>query len=266
MEENYEEKLNAFVEAVCSEKPDIIALQEVNQTCKAVVVPESELVGFIPCDECVVIRRDNHAYNVVKKLRERGVSYYWTWLGMKLGYDKYDEGMALMSLRPIVKNDVLLISGIDDYHNWKTRKIIGICTKEHPDEWFYSVHYGWWDDIEEPFQAQWERTDTHMKQHDTVWLLGDFNSPAEVRGEGYDRIVGCGWQDSYLCAEQRDAGITVDKVIDGWKEKVKDTAGMRIDQIWCNKKPLVKSSAVIFNGTNYQVVSDHYGIIIAYER
>lgn len=262
VEVNYEEKLNEFVDAIFHEKPDIIALQEVNQTCTEEVVSKSNLTGFCPCEANTIIRRDNHVYNAVRKLREKGISYYWTWIGMKLGYNKYDEGIALMSLSPITQTDVVLISKINDYHNWKTRKIIGICTEKHPDEWFYSVHLGWWNDEEEPFQGQWERTNIHMQKQETVWLMGDFNNPAEIKNEGYDMIAAANWYDSYLFAKEKDNGITVDKVIDGWKEKLKSTDGMRIDFIWCNKKPTVNNSQVIFNGTNRKVISDHSGVMV----
>lgn len=266
VEENYNDKLDLFVEAISCEQPDIIALQEVNQTCCKVEISEKELDGYCPCDTTIVIREDNHVYNIVKKLRKRGINYYWTWLGMKVGYGKYDEGMALMSLSPIVETDMLLVSKTNDYQNWKTRKIIGIRIKALPNEWFYTVHYGWWDDEEEPFSNQWKITDSYMKKYNTVWLLGDFNSPAEIRGEGYDMIVASKWYDSYALAERKNGAITVGKVIDGWKEKLGNTNGMRIDQIWCNKKPVIKNSEVIFDGKNYGEVSDHYGIVVEYER
>lgn len=266
VENDYEQKLSDFVLAVFREKPQIIALQEVNQTCCEAQVSEEELTGYCPCDENAVIRRDNHVFNAVKILRENGVKYYWTWLPMKKGYDRYDEGIALMSLSPIEETKVALVSGVDDYNNWKTRKILGIRTENYPDEWFYSVHYGWWDDKEEPFLKQWEKTMSFMKDLGCVWLMGDFNSPAQVREEGYDLIEGSGWYDSFSLAKNKDSGITVKKVIDGWEEKLSAADGMRIDQIWCSKKMTVKSSRVIFNGENYPVVSDHCGVIIDFER
>lgn len=266
MEENYIQKLSDFIIAISMEKPQVIALQEVNQTCCEAVVPKEELLGYCPCEEGIVIRRDNHVFHVAQGLWKMGREYYWTWLPLKKGYDKYDEGIALMSTSPIVETDIVLTSGVNDYSNWKTRKLLGIRTESSPKEWFYSAHYGWWNDAEEPFQGQWDRTLAHMKDKETVWLMGDFNSPAEVRGEGYDRIAETGWYDSYELAESKDSGITVGKVIDGWKEKLTTTQGMRIDQIWCNKKQPIASSKVIFNGKYYSVVSDHYGIVMEYER
>lgn len=262
VEENYNKKLMDFVTAVAGEMPQVIALQEVNQTCCEAVVPKEKLTGFCPCNQNTIVRADNHIYNAVKLLRERGIKYYWTWLPLKKGYDKYDEGIALMSLSPIIKTDVINISNIDDYNNWKTRKILGICTEEFPEEWFFSVHFGWWDDKDEPFKEQWERVDSYMKKYDTVWLMGDFNSPSEVRDEGYDMVESSKWYDTYFLAFEKDNGITVGHVIDGWKDKIVYTGGMRMDHIWCNKKVRVQSSDVVFNGINYPMVSDHYGVMV----
>ena len=262
VEENYEQKLRDFAEAVSKERPDIIALQEVNQTASEDAVPECDLNGYFPADKNAVIRRDNHVYRLVRILAEKGIYYSWTWLPLKLGYDKYDEGIAVMRMSPIADVKAPLVSGINDYYNWKTRKLLGVCTKDAPDEWFYSVHFGWWNDPDEPFQNQWARTSQHMLCHSKVWLMGDFNSPAEVRDEGYDMIVRDCWHDSYMLAEHKDSGITVGHVIDGWRDKIHSGTGMRIDHIWCSEKTDVKSSEVLFNRINYPVVSDHYGVMI----
>ena len=265
VEDNYSTKLDAFVSAIAEQRPDIIALQEVNQTIAETQVDViSE--GYVPCVENIVIRKDNHVYKAAELLEGAGVKYYWTWLPLKKGYNKYDEGIALMSRSRIIETDVVRISETDDYNNWKTRKIIGIRTEAAPDEWFFSVHYGWWDDLDEPFQNQWQKTAEYMKKYSRVWLMGDFNSPAEVRNEGYDMINSGGWYDSYTLARTRDNGITVGKVIDGWRDKVSGTDGMRIDQIWCSQKAEIASSEVIFNGANKPVVSDHYGVVAEYER
>ena len=265
VEDNYSTKLDAFVSAIAEQRPDIIALQEVNQTIAETQVDViSE--GYVPCVENIVIRKDNHVYKAAELLEGAWVKYYWTWLPLKKGYNKYDEGIALMSRSRIIETDVVRISETDDYNNWKTRKIIGIRTEAAPDEWFFSVHYGWWDDLDEPFQNQWQKTVEYMKKYSRVWLMGDFNSPAEVRNEGYDMINSSGWYDSYTLARIRDNGITVGKVIDGWRDKVSGTDGMRIDQIWCSQKAEIASSEVIFNGANKPVVSDHYGVVAEYER
>lgn len=266
MEENYQHKLKDFVLAITTQKPQIIALQEVNQTTYKVEIPQKMFNGYYPCSENITIREDNHIFNTVKLLREKGIYYYWTWLPIKCGYNKYDEGIGLMSISPIVETKTIIVSTIDDYNNWKTRKILGIRTESAPNEWFFSVHYGWWNDKEEPFQEQWKRTLSSLPKAEKLWLMGDFNNSAQVRNEGYDLIESYGWRDSYNIAKVRDNGITVGQVIDGWRGKTTSTDGMRIDFIWCNKNTNISSSEVIFNGKNFPVVSDHYGVMIDYEK
>ena len=130
IENNYKTKLKIFTDAILQEKPDIIALQEVNQTINCTPVPENELTGFYPCQSSVRITKDNHAYHIIKILNEKNINYYWTWLPLKNGYGKFDEGLAVLSLKPILKTDTFLISNNDDYENWKTRKVLGILTDD----------------------------------------------------------------------------------------------------------------------------------------
>lgn len=266
IEENYERKLEYFVDAVEKHKPDIIALQEVNQSVGASEAEQKNLTGYYSCQTKVPVREDNYAYTVCKKLKEKGVLYYWTWLPMKIGYGKYDEGLAVLSRKRIVKTDECLISRTDDYSNWKTRRILGVLTDDIHRGWFYSLHMSWWNDDDEPFIYQWDKIQKFLSDKGQVWLMGDFNNPAEIRGEGYDKISGSGWYDTYTLAQNKDNGITVDRVIDGWKDKIAAIDGMRIDMIWTNKKEKTESSYVIFNGSNEPVVSDHFGVIISVAR
>ena len=68
-----------------------------------------------------------------------------------------------------------------------------------------------------------------------------------------------GWQDAYVLAETKDEGITVGGNIDGWREgKVE---AMRIDFVFSREMPAPRSSRVIFNGTFYPVISDHFGVL-----
>ena len=133
------------------------------------------------------------------------------------------------------------------------------------NQWFYSVHMGWWADEEEPFVRHWDEAAARLKKHRdegrTVWVMGDFNSPCRREGEGYDYIKQSGWHDTYELAETKDSGITVGKAIDGWRESKDEGSGMRIDYIWCSRNIKVCKSEVICNDVNYPVVSDHYGVM-----
>lgn len=270
-EENYLVKRKQFVGHIANLQPDIIAMQEVNQTAAAPSADDYMQVGrVLSGKEEQPVKTDNHAAVVASELRGLLRSYYWTWLPMKLGYGKYDEGMGFFSKKKIAETDVVLLSKDDEYTNWRTRYALGIRL-EGSSDWYYSVHFGWWNDKVEPFEGQWERLEKAVaakREMGKVFLLGDFNSPAEVRLEGYDLIAKSGWHDTYLMAEQKDDGVTVRGVIDGWRDKLSESEmrhGMRIDHIWCSEKIKVKESRCCFNGDKEPVVSDHFGLCIDLE-
>lgn len=277
IEPDQERKTEEFARLIAGEKPEIFALQEVNQLAGEEILPDQSLKGFVRCpDFSGAVRRGNYAAVLADILNQMGVSYTWTWIGVKLGYDRYDEGLALFSLSPVVETDTFFISRTQDYHNWKTRKILGIRTAAYKNSWFYTVHMGWWDDKEEPFQAQMNRLGERLKKEGKtdkqVWLLGDFNSPADRMNQGYGYVCENGWLDSYCLAKEKDNGITVGGRIDGWKdrlEKVDSTQslqGMRLDYLFSSRAVPVASSRVICNGINGPVVSDHWGVMIEMEE
>ncbi len=241
-------------------------MQEVNQTADAEEISAVFLKGQYPVPGYVKIRKDNHAATVAKRLNDVGIECYWAWLPIKLGYDKYDEGVALMSLgRPITAMDRFPISHSTDYNNWRTRAVLGIQVQGMQD-WFYSVHMGWWGEKDENFQDQWKKLQcciASKRMCNPIWLLGDFNAPDMVRGESYDLVTHWDWIDTYQTASHKDCGITVPGVIDGWRDKLpKDAAGMRLDYIWCSEKKEIQSSRVVFNGLKEPIVSDHFGVMV----
>ncbi|MBQ2948831.1 MAG: endonuclease/exonuclease/phosphatase family protein [Clostridia bacterium] len=267
-EDNYAEKLEWFVGRMLDEQPDVIALQEVNQTITAPEAPMHMHKGLAAVPHGIALREDNHAAAVAMRLRLAGMPCSWAWLPAKIGYGKYDEGLAILCPhRAIRRAQAYAISRTDDYANWRTRRMLGVQL-EGMDDWFCTVHMGWWNDEEEPFRDQWRAVSAALedkRKHAPVWLMGDFNAPAEVRGESYDCIADSGWKDTYLTAERKDGGMTVSGVIDGWRDRTggqEQPGGMRIDQIWCSHDAQIRSSQVIFNGGNGPVVSDHYGVII----
>ena len=262
-EPDYERKLHLFAEVIKKEQPDVFALQEVNQTRKARETTADGQEGYVPCRGFEgPVREDNHALGLAKLLFQSGCPYEWTWVPAKVGYDIYEEGLALFSRRPIEDTEQFFISKSQSFDYWKTRKILGILVK---GQWFYSVHMGWWADDEEPFAHHWDAAAAQVKKHkdtkETVWVMGDFNSPCDRPGEGYDYIKQSGWLDTYELAEEKDDGITVGKVIDGWRDEKGRSTGMRIDYIWCSKKVRIERSEVICNDKKYPVVSDHYGVM-----
>lgn len=258
LEQDSDKKLLHFAKAVAQQLPDVVALQEVSQTVTSQPADKNALAEFVSSDSKTIIKEDNFVLRVIKLLADEGIKYHWSWLPIKLGYGKLDEGIAVMTRNPIQNVSPVLVSRADDFENWKTRKILGVTTEG--EEWFYSVHYGWWNDKAEPFFDQWEKTLHEVSKRKKTWLMGDFNNPAQVKFEGYDLVTKSGFHDSFLMAKNHDSGITVRKHIDGWENE--ELKRLRIDQIWCSEKVAVKSSRVIFSGHFYPVVSDHCGVIV----
>ena len=266
-EENATEKMELFAGILEKEQPEVMAFQEVNQTMAEPFINEKEVCGYQPVKGFEgKMRLDNYGASLAEALRKKGLSYYWTWIPVKVGYDKYDEGLAIFSKSPILSSCVFNLSASDDYYNWKTRKTLGIHTEKG---WFFTVHMGWWKDEEEPFKAQWEtflkNTKSLMEKKETsLWVMGDFNSPASVRGEGYDLVRVSGFKDTWDLAEKKDAGFTAPPKIDGWKEAEGKSPeqGMRIDYIWHWGDINIEESRVLCNGKREPAVSDHYAVMI----
>lgn len=267
-EEAFNKALTELSGFIVNEQIDIIALQECGQTCEADIA-EGTLPGSffaIPKEKAVLnqrdnlIRKDNFACLLAEKLQEQNAHYYWCFAGAKIGYDRFDEGLAVFSRHPVKEADAFYYSNQTDYHNWKSRRCIGLKVDlGDRDAWFYSVHMGWWKDEEEPFSDQMDRLDKSVRKHkENVFLLGDFNSQADLRGEGYDYVKNLGWQDAYELAAQKDSGVTVPGTIDGWSDVA---SGMRIDYCFLRERERILSSRVVFGGDLEPVISDHFGVL-----
>lgn len=261
-ESDMDRKRAIFVDFVLREQPDVIALQEVNQNMNAPVY-EGDAFGLRYAPKGAILRADNHALACARELAKNGLAYEWAWLPMKVGYSRYDEGLAIFSRKPVLEADNILASQIDDYTDFRTRRLLGI---RNADGWFYSIHLSWWNDPNEPFLPQWNRLmkaleTKHVNDDVLTVLMGDFNSDAFIHGESADEIRRCGWIDSYAIAQRKDGGMSVGGVIDGWEDQP-ENGPKRIDQIWLNKDEDVQDSRVVFNGINEEIVSDHYGVLV----
>ncbi|MEW4305518.1 endonuclease/exonuclease/phosphatase family protein [Rossellomorea marisflavi] len=242
LEDNQWEKLGILADTIAEKEYDVIALQEVNQ-----LISEEE----------AFIKKDNFALILLQELKKRGVTgYSFIWDYAHVGYDRFEEGAAILTRHPILEEHRFHVSSDEDLANWKTRKIIGITIPVHDEKvTFYSCHLGWWQDEEEPFMSQVDRL--FEKAAGPFFLMGDFNNDANTRGEGYDYLIKKGLWDTFHLTQKRDEGTTILGDIAGWDGNER---GLRIDLILSSRKTNVHSSAVIFNGTNRPIISDHYGV------
>lgn len=253
-EKSYKKKLKILVNAIKKYEPDVIAMQEIMQPKDSKKASKSQRMlslGKIP------VREENHALTVLNKLKNEQLDYNCVWLGIKQAYETLEEGVCIFTKWEIDEIKSILLSPFDVYENWKTRKAIGVRIN---DKWFYSVHLGWWDDNESPSKYEIETLASKTNRENT-WLLGDFNSDAGERNRGYDLLLK-NWNDTFWLAKEKDTGITVKGKIDGWENDF----DKRIDLILTNENVKIKSSRVIFNGDNEDIISDHFGVLVETEE
>lgn len=253
VETNAEWKRKETAAFIVKNMPDVIALQEVNQSMNAPKVDN----GHFPN---TFIREDNYAYQLVKDLEALGQHYRYVYLPIKIGYGCYDEGLAILSRHPILQMEHIPLSGIRDYANWKKRDALGVeICYQNETFWFYSVHMGWWDDEVEAFLPQWKKLSKYLLQKkEKIYLAGDFNAPSHIDDQSYAAIMKDGFFDTYQIAVHKVGHDTTLENIDGWKQ----ATGMRIDYIFMNQISSILSSQVVLNGKNGPLVSDHYGILM----
>jgi maltose 6'-phosphate phosphatase len=245
-EDNQLDKIKTLAKAIKENSYDVIALQEVSQS-----IEEETIEG--------ALKKDNYVLVLLNELKALGVCEYdYVWDFAHIGFEVYEEGLAIVTKHKIEKEHSFFISQSDDTNSWKTRKIVGATISYYGNSIsFYSCHLGWWNDEEESYLHQVDSLYSFVQKYERYFLMGDFNNDASVKDEGYDYILGKGLFDTYQLAEEKDKGTTVEGKIAGWDQNKRD---LRIDYIFTNALVEVKKSNVIFNGVNKPVISDHFGV------
>ena len=246
-EANSEDKIAYLASVIVEKDYDLIALQEVNQMTDAAYIEGSHL------------RSNNYMVVLLDEIKKQGgCEYYSYWQISKILDGYYEEGSCILSKTSILEEATFTVSSATENSSRKKRNIMRITTEYKGEKVdVYTCHFGWWHDEIEPFKPQWERLRPHIRKNRLSLLLGDFNNNANIRNEGYDYLLNEGLWDTYTLAKEKDNGATVQGEISGWQGNELD---LRIDLVMANRKLEVKSSKVIFNGDNKEVVSDHYGV------
>ncbi|MDG2959678.1 endonuclease/exonuclease/phosphatase family protein [Bisgaard Taxon 10/6] len=246
LEDNQAEKIDILAQTIVEKGYDVIALQEVNQLMSAPAISAT-------------LKQDNYGMILLRQInRQIEQKYSLFWSNSHIGYDKYDEGIAFLTRLPVYDVDPFYCSQHQGLDSILSRKIIGL-TVEYQDQLVecYSCHINL-PDCKGENQLDNIRTIVERSQSENLKILmGDFNTDAITNPDAYGKIKALGLLDSYELAEQKDAGITVEKAIDGWRGHSEEK---RLDYIFLNQTKRVLSSQVIFNGKNKPVISDHFGL------
>lgn len=246
IEENQLEKIDVLARTIAEKQYDVIALQEVNQIM-------SEKIVYAD------IKEDNYGWVLLNKIAEyTDTEYYYHWSNSHIGYGKYDEGIGILTKHKLVNTDDFYCTYSQSVRSISSRKIISAEINYNGENVeFYSCHMNLPNCETEKMSDNLKTILNRNPKKILKILMGDFNTDAINNKIDYDIILSEGLYDTYNMAEKKDDGITVNKNIDGWKDSKNE---MRIDYVFANKEIKVKESKVIFNGENYPVVSDHYGI------
>lgn len=138
--ELYHQKMKALAAFMKEKEIDAAAIQECSEEEDRPVVSGPLPMHWVPAGPDSRVREDNCALVLAEELQGLQQEYWWTWTGAKLGYGKYNEGLAIFSRRPVTGADSFYISGVRDFSNWKTRKALAACTADGSA--FLSVHMG----------------------------------------------------------------------------------------------------------------------------
>lgn len=268
MEENPKVKLKQIADFIATEEFEIIALQEINQTIEAEEVSDEKFIKASGESHPVAIKEDNFALLLVQLLKEHGQDYYWSWTANHVGYDKYDEGVAILSKAPF-SSESILVSDSSDYYSHLTRRVLkGTITRDEQEWVVFSCHYSWWlGPTGEPlFKNEWDETLRHIDvdSNQVHLLMGDFNNEAAMKEEGYAYMQETAPQllDAYVKAEEKIGSATVLSDIDGWEGH---TDEKRIDYIFTDYSGDIQSCRVVFDGKKEPVVSDHFGVAVEFK-
>ncbi|MBF0286325.1 MAG: endonuclease/exonuclease/phosphatase family protein [SAR324 cluster bacterium] len=186
-----------------------------------------------------------------------------------LGFDRYREGVAILSKFPFLAKDSKYISDSDDIYSIHSRKVV-MGQVEVPGMGVinvFSVHASWWED---GFQNQFENLrawakSKHSSEVVASFLCGDFNIKAGSEGYAWVRQTQ-EYGDQYLKATSPDtfARVFSGQVLD-WKSDLEHDG--RIDYIFMENNSLlnVMSGRELFTEQDYGRVSDHIGYLMSFE-
>lgn len=248
-EENQDRKLSLIARAIDELAVDIVCLQEV-----------AELWND---------GRGDWQSNTARIINERLAAPFqlvtdWS----HKGFERYREGVAILSRHPIARHQARFVSTAQDPHSIHTRKVVMAQIKVPHLGLLnvFSSHLSWWNDgFAEQFDnlRRWA-TDEHTAHVAASLLCGDFNIEAGSRG--YRFVVDSHeYDDQYLRAVSPQVFRSVFRP-DGAPSYDGLRDDRRIDYVFLRRGSALRavSGRVVFNDHDYGRVSDHCGYLLSF--
>lgn len=252
MGENIEAKLQSLGEMILKKDCDVVCLQEINQEKDSPVI--GPIDNFCPVPDQFPLHEDNYALALVRYLKDKGANYYFSYAYNHIGYDHFNEGVAILAKEPL-ESQSFVVSKTDDPTDYHTRRILVSKTQINGQELYaVSAHFSW---LKDGFLAEWQKAVQALAQKHPLVVMGDFNNPAQTKG--YQAILDSelGLQDTYQAARKKSGGPTIEADIDGWEG---NSEALRIDFIFATAEFEPVLSEVVFDGQTGPVISDHRGV------
>ena len=145
-------KIHELARFIADRQVDVIALQEVNQYLHSSIVDTP--LGY-QGGAGIPIREDNYALLLVRFLADLGLQYEWALTETHIGWDRYDECVAVLSRVPIERIEPIVMSPQYDYDRVERRSSLAVRVgTDTGSVWCASAHMSWWDFQGEPLFAQ----------------------------------------------------------------------------------------------------------------
>jgi len=249
-EDNQDDKFSQIAKAINELNVDVVCLQEV-----------AELWNDGAGDW------ESNSAKIINDRLATPYHIYTDWA--HLGFDKYREGVAILSKYPLLKHDAKYVSDSDDVYSIHSRKVVMAQIKVPYIGRLnvFSAHLSWWED---GFAGQFNRLCEWAKAKQTAQvcatlLCGDFNITAGSKG--YHLVVDAHqYDDQYLAANSQGVFEKIFRVNDPyWQDYPSDD--YRIDYVFLNKTSelTVTSATILFTERDYGRVSDHCGYLMTFE-
>ena len=209
--------------------------------------------------------------NAAKIIRDRLRQHYYLHTDWShLGFDRYREGIAVLSRYDFLMTDAGYVSSSHDVQSIDSRKVVmvqlhvpymGVVN-------VFSAHLSW---PSGGFFEQFDRlrawaTHKHGNHLAATFLCGDFNIKAG--SEGYQAVARtCEYEDQYLAATSPNAFEKIFRTQSPNIDRYLTEDG-RIDFIFMQKHSSLQAVAareLFTNGDHYGRVSDHTGYCIEFE-
>jgi maltose 6'-phosphate phosphatase len=248
-EENQDYKLSQIARAINELDIDLVCLQEVAENWNGGQGDWNSNAAKIICERL-----------------DRKYALFADWA--HLGFDRYREGVAILSRFPLRHSEGRYVSESQDVYSIHARKAVHVQV-EVPQFGIvniFSAHLSWWQD---GFRRQWDTlrawSDSVHAAGAATLICGDFNIKAGA--EGYAHVVTtCDYEDQFLKHSDRR---TFDKVFHkraaNWGDRLRDDG--RIDYIWAKRESRLKPTGArrLFLEGDYGRVSDHEGFLVTFE-